>query len=545
MDYDNNQQVAVPRRNSGAALHPSSRPKAETFAQCIRDHLSEVLASNQFDGASRSRDFLSFIVEESLTGRAELLNQSVIATRVFGRKSDFDAILDPVVRVQAGRLRRSLERYYLLTGNHSVVRIELPKGSYAPVFVSNEIQDPAAQTRAKRLSLSVVAPEWPSVLIRPLECAQAHQDQSIRLEDELTMEIVRYGDVRVIRQRDMERLDPQYQGSLRFELRGRLRMVGDDTVVNVCLIDRSNGEQIWSEEFHTASVAGLWSAAIEDIPLVIAARIASESGVIVRLLASEHGRDRTESSRSVDAILGCYHFFFSRQVNGFIPILEALRRSTLREPEVALGWMYLARLYQINYAFEIVDVPTPVDNAIHYAYQGLLLDPSSARIRSVLASCLLVKGELQAARDELDHALRMNRGSLAYREIIGWLLALSGDWDRGVVIMRDAVARNPYCLSQVRHGLWADAMRRGQYDEAYTMALEYPDRVFFWRDLMMASALGLLGRVQEARASVAELLRMRPDFARRGRTIIGHYIKPQDVRDRIAEGCRKAGLTLL
>ena len=77
------------------------------------------------------------------------------------------------------------------------------------------------------------------------------------------------------------------------------------------------------------------------------------------------------------------------------------------------------------------------------------------------------------------------------------------------------------------------------------MALEYPDRVFFWRDLMMASALGLLGRVQEARASVAELLRMRPDFARRGRTIIGHYIKPQDVRDRIAEGCRKAGLTLL
>ena len=136
MDYENNQQVAVPRRNSGAALHPSSRPKAETFAQCIRDHLSEVLASNQFDGASRSRDFLSFIVEESLTGRAELLNQSVIATRVFGRKSDFDAILDPVVRVQAGRLRRSLERYYLLTGNHSVVRIELPKGSKIEVVAT-------------------------------------------------------------------------------------------------------------------------------------------------------------------------------------------------------------------------------------------------------------------------------------------------------------------------------------------------------------------------------------------------------------------------
>ena len=60
---------------------------------------------------------------------------------VFGRKADFDPILDPIVRVQAGRLRRSLERYYLLTGDAGAIRIELPRGGYAPAFVTAAAKD--------------------------------------------------------------------------------------------------------------------------------------------------------------------------------------------------------------------------------------------------------------------------------------------------------------------------------------------------------------------------------------------------------------------
>lgn len=546
MEQERTGNPTVLATSGSAALRPGSRPQVESFARTIRDHLDELLASQQFDGASRSRDFLTFIVEETLAGRGQALNQAVIATRVFGRKGDFDAILDPVVRVQAGRLRRSLERFYLLTGNKSAVRIELPKGCYTPVFTDKVTQEADARLRVKRISLSLVAPEWPALVLMPLDVANAG-DRGIaaRIEDELAMEISRYGDVRVIRQRDLERFDLQYQASLRFELRWNLRMAGDDLIVTVSLIDRSNGEQVWSDEYHSRAAPDQVCCNPDDIPLVIAARIASENGVIVRLLASEHGSEHGESGRSVDAIVSCYHFFFSRQLASLNPAIEALRRSTAREPEVALGWLYLSRLYQINHSFELSDRPTSVDAAIGYAYQAVLLEPRSARIRCILAACLLVKGELGAARDELDRALRASRGSLAYREIIGWLLSLSGDWERGVPLMHDALARNPYCLSQVRHGLWADALRRGQLDEAYVAALEYPDRVFFWRDLMITSCLGLLGRTQEARASAAELLRVKPDFVRRGRTLIGYYIKAPELRERIVEGCRKAGVVLL
>ena len=174
----------------------------------------------------------------------------------------------------------------------------------------------------------------------------------------------------------------------------------------------------------------------------------------------------------------------------------------------------------------------------------MLLDPAGARVRCVLATALLVKGELQAARDELEKALRLNDGSLVYREVVGWLMALAGDWERGVALMRDAMERNPYCLPHVQHGLWADHLRRGEFEQAYVAALEYRDSTFFWRALMTACCLGHLGRASEAQASVAELQRTKPDFPQRGRTLIGYYIKSEELRERIMEGLRKAGVVL-
>src|SRR5262245_3000875 len=98
------------------------------------EELERLLASGDFDGTPRSRAFLRFIVEETLGGRQDGLTQTALATRVFGRRQDFDPTIDPIVRIQAGRLRRSLERYYLLAGARSPVRIDLPRGGYVPHF---------------------------------------------------------------------------------------------------------------------------------------------------------------------------------------------------------------------------------------------------------------------------------------------------------------------------------------------------------------------------------------------------------------------------
>jgi hypothetical protein len=96
--------------------------------------LERIFTSADFDASPRSRAFLRFIVEETLAGRQGGLTQDAIASRVFHRRADFDPTVDPIVRIQAGRLRRSLERYYLLRGASDPVRIELPRGAYVPVL---------------------------------------------------------------------------------------------------------------------------------------------------------------------------------------------------------------------------------------------------------------------------------------------------------------------------------------------------------------------------------------------------------------------------
>src|SRR3954471_1104745 len=145
--------------NAISHFHQRVSQPPEPFAADVRQHLDRVLRSPHFDGSARSREFLRYVVEEVLAGRAAYLKQAAIAVEVFGRTPDFDAVIDPIVRVQAGRLRRSLERYYLLSEDADSMRIELPKGSYAPVFVeSMEMSTPRPEYFASLHN-------WPTVIV--------------------------------------------------------------------------------------------------------------------------------------------------------------------------------------------------------------------------------------------------------------------------------------------------------------------------------------------------------------------------------------------
>jgi adenylate cyclase len=113
-----------------AAVRARSAPPPDV----VRDGLERVLASAEFVASDRLKGFLRFVVEESLAGRADRLKAYTIALEVLGRDATFDPQNDPVVRMEAGKLRRRLERYYLGAGRGDPVRIEIPKGGYAPTF---------------------------------------------------------------------------------------------------------------------------------------------------------------------------------------------------------------------------------------------------------------------------------------------------------------------------------------------------------------------------------------------------------------------------
>lgn len=112
--------------------------------EMVRNQLARLLASKDFRASRRLKDFLAFIVEETLAGRAGNIKAYNIAVGVFGRSEKFDPILDPIVRVEAGKLRSHLERYYLLHQSDPL-HISIPRGSYVPVFCPLEATAPKAE----------------------------------------------------------------------------------------------------------------------------------------------------------------------------------------------------------------------------------------------------------------------------------------------------------------------------------------------------------------------------------------------------------------
>jgi len=100
--------------------------------------LNRILTSGYFRASERNKQFLKFVVEETVAGRASRIKAFTVAVDVFGRDSSFDASVDPIVRIAAGHLRRSLEEYYSGGGRRDPIRIILPLGTYAPIFVRQE-----------------------------------------------------------------------------------------------------------------------------------------------------------------------------------------------------------------------------------------------------------------------------------------------------------------------------------------------------------------------------------------------------------------------
>jgi len=112
-----------------------NRPATEPVSLFERkEELRRVLKSRRFANAPKKSRFLEFVCEQTLLGNGEKLNEYLIGVEVYGRGSDFNPQEDPIVRVQAHEMRRSLKSYYEEEGKASPLRIDLPLGHYVPLF---------------------------------------------------------------------------------------------------------------------------------------------------------------------------------------------------------------------------------------------------------------------------------------------------------------------------------------------------------------------------------------------------------------------------
>ena len=122
---------------SGSASQPSAvdgSPERGAILEC----LERMVRSREFRASKRNRRFLRRIVEMELDGKGAEISGFLIGSEVFRRGASFDHVKDPIVRIEATKLRRDLEHYYLTAGRGERVLITIPKGGYRPQFDERE-----------------------------------------------------------------------------------------------------------------------------------------------------------------------------------------------------------------------------------------------------------------------------------------------------------------------------------------------------------------------------------------------------------------------
>jgi adenylate cyclase len=511
----------------------------------IQRELQRILASPEFHGTRMQRDFLQFVVTEAIAGNSQEIKAFTVATRVFGRKGDFDQSVDPIVSIQANGLRRALERYYLVAGKEDPVLIDIPRGTYVPIF---RAQTGIGSDRTKPEFRSAdVEDSWPSVLIRPFQNLTGDPEKDflrIGLATELATELSCYQDIRVSvhKQKGDEKVSSDRLP--RFTLDGNIRKDREGIKVAVQLFDTTTNTHLWGEVHRSGFEPGQLIVLEEEVARSVAAKTAGERGIISRTLSAESRGKPPSQLKTYEAILRYYEYDLTLAPDSFSRAFVALEHAARIEPDCGQVWTMLGRLYANIYSLDIPGFEKPLEKAIEYAEKGARMNRDNQRARALLGLVRMFSNEIPAARKELDKALALSPNSLFMLDGIGYIMTLVGEWEKGPALIREVIRLNPFYNTVVHYALWEDCLRREDYEGAYleTMGLGRP--AVFWYPLVKAATLGHLGRYQEGKQFVETLLELRPDFPTRGRILMRHYIKFEDLVERVIDGLRKSGLTL-
>lgn len=532
--------------------HESMKSKNKPSTKAIRQSLERILKSAKFRGSYKQKKFLRFVVNETLKHRATQIKEYTIAISVYGRKEEFDPQVDPIVRVEAGRLRRALEYYYLTDGKNDQVRIEIPKGGYVPAFRTGEKPTPPTIELASEHKDDPLSNE-PSIAVMPLTnlSGDNRQDYFVDgLTEELTNEFSRFQDFRVIASQSTMRfkgsaINPGKVGAelgARFLLMGSGRKSSKTVKISIQLLDAATGEQIWVEDYRRNGTSADLIDLQEEIAHSVVGVIADQYGLINRRLSKESRKKAPGNLQAYSAVLRFYHYETQLTTEAFKQALKALEKAVKIEPEFALAWAMLGHLYADNYALGFCELERPLEKAFEFANRGVALAPENQFARDALALAYFHKGEKTLFLQQVEKILELNPNSPYFVGVAGWHLMLFGEWERGLSLLRKGIGLNPYHPSWFHLATFLDYYRKDDFENALAEALKFNYPNLYLDPLLRAAVLGELGRIQEAKIAVSEMLKLEPNFREKKKELLAHYVKIDSLIRKLLKGLEKAGL---
>lgn len=578
---------------SGDAARTPVPGEAEIRAQAER-----ILASECFAQTVRAAQFLRYVVEETIEGRGDRLKGYAIAVAVFERPADFDPQSDPLVRVEAGRLRRRLIEYYAVEGRNDPVVIELPRGTYAvtcsyaaraqvqaaadttaalPHPTANR-RDSERRRRQRRTFIAVAALALALVVVgrdlltptvsndattaalasggsaritvvpfQALDGDEGSRTLGATLTEELLLELDEH-------ELFVTAIEPTGGGALpaaaatpapQYLLTGSVRPTQGRVRITARLVAASTGAQ-------------LWTAAYDEAPEI--ATSPSDQTRVVRTIAGvsapygpvfEAERRRVsalppDQLRTSDCVIRYYEY---RSFPG--PVLHdevwrCFQRAVTTAPELANSWaglsLMLLDVATFGYGTDSISPADARARAGEAARRAMDIDGGSLLANLAFARVLFFSedGFQRAA----DRALELCPNNIEALHIVGSMLVLAGDGERGLAMVDRAIALAPNPPGSYYAAQALGLIRRHDYEDAVAAALRIDAPDWHLGYLVLAATAGLAGRQDVSTRAYARLLELYPTVEGDLDDVLRRFRVAPDLEQELRRGLTAAGARL-
>lgn len=565
--------------------------------EAIRAQVARIVASPEFPGTGRGAAFLTYIVEEALAGRASRIKGYSIAVEVFKRDEHFNQE-DPVVRIEAGRLRRGLERYYLVAGQHDPVRIAVPKGGYIPVFqsvVAEAAPEPAASKARPAyrvddstaigttsrfhpaklaLGLSVLlfggtalvfhlagvptsetaAPSEPSLVIAPfanLGDGGRAGLYATGITEELLTALPRFKEIRVFGRETSRALtsDPDVrqvreQLDARYLLAGAVRTSGERMRISARLVDTRDGAILWSKTYDNDLNAADLFTIQSNVASQVAAAIALPYGIIAQADSTQVPPD---DFGAYACTLSFYAYRTELSPEGHAAVRTCLEAAVARYPAYATAWAMLSMIYldEERYRFNpLAGTLAPIERALQAARRATQFEPANTRAHQALMTALFFSRNVAEAVRVGEHALADNPNDAELLGEFGTRLAIMGQWERGATLLDRAFEINPGGGGFYRGSRALAAYMIGDTAGAVALIRQADLQKFPLFHGVAAIIYADAGLGAEARREASLFMAMRPDFVPNfSAEMRSRNMRPADL-EKLLIGLRRAGVDI-
>jgi TolB-like protein len=554
--------------------------------EAIRQQLDRILHSGPFHQSHRRQRFLEYLVNETLAGRDERLKGYNIAVEVFDRPESFDPTVDPLVRIEAARLRDKLREYYETDGQSDPIRIDLPKGSYTPQIEFRQAASgdqpnrdlaaapsPASSSKslAGLLTASTVAallvlagfgawkwstPSTPlsekaSIAVLPFENIGSDPKWD-RLADGVTEDIVmdlsHSKDLFVVARNSTE----AYRGrpadvrdvgrdlGVRYVLEGSIQPSGDQIRVTAQLIDARTGGNVWSDHYDRPAT-DLFKVQ-SDVTEKIAATLTGYEGAVAEAERSLIRRKPPSDLTAYDTYLLGMEAKHKVTKEGLDEGERLFRKALEIDPQLARAYVGLAYIY--DYKIDLGLGTSVADNLtklMDAARNAVRLDPNDGETQLVLGYAFAYQGMADQALEQFAKAEALAPDNADLLIEIAWLLPQFGQPDRAVELTERALKLNPNYPYWYNQEIRLAYFFGRQFDKSvkYSKLITDP---FATDYAYLAAASAMAGDMAGAKVAAAQVVRLDPNW------IVENYLSDgggysDDATMLLIEAARKAGVT--